>query len=148
MANICIDLRQHVTYITHNSFHSVITSGLFFFSFFQWDLVCDKNYLSDLTQVIYQLGGMVGDIVGAPIADYFGRKWIHASCYIIVAAFGLGLGFSQNYTTFILIRFFIAIAISVSVISGDFFIVKVCLRRRHGNFTRSFLVWWNYSSLL
>ena len=82
---------------------------------FQWDLVCDKNYLSDLTQVIYQLGGMVGDIVGAPITDYFGRKWVHASSYIIVAVFGVGLGFSQNYTTFIIIRFFISIAVSVSV---------------------------------
>ena len=86
----------------------------------EWNLVCTTDILSDLSQVAYEVGSMVGEIAGSTLADHFGRKGVHALSYPAIIALGTGLAFTQTYTAFIVLRFFIAIFVSVSTKNASY----------------------------
>ena len=71
----------------------------------QWDLVCDKNYLVEMSQSVFNFGVMVGAIIFTSMADRLGRKPIHLTCQYSMFAVGLVIFFSPNYVTFVVLRF-------------------------------------------
>ena len=71
----------------------------------QWDLVCDKNYLVEMSQSVFNSGVMVGAIIFTSMADRLGRKPIHLACQYSMFAVGLAIAFAPNYLTFIMLRF-------------------------------------------
>lgn len=77
----------------------------FCFSQFQWDLVCDKNYLAETSQSVFNFGVMVGAVVFTTMADKIGRKPVHLGCQYAMVVVGLAIAFSPNYITFVILRF-------------------------------------------
>jgi len=71
----------------------------------QWDLVCDKNYLVEMSQSVFNFGVMVGAIIFTSMADRLGRKPIHLTCQYSMFAVGLAIAFAPNYITFVVLRF-------------------------------------------
>ena len=83
---------------------------------FQWDLVCKKNYLAELSQTLFSVGGLVGELMAAVLIDRYGRKWVTIASYVAVASFGSGLAFTQTFISFIVVRTVLAVFVAVSVI--------------------------------
>ncbi|XP_060073610.1 organic cation transporter protein-like [Ylistrum balloti] len=74
-----------------------------------WDLVCGDSYLGDLSTTIYMIGNTCGALLLTPLSDKFGRKKLILFMLWIQAVFGVGTAFSNNYTVFTVLRFFIAL---------------------------------------
>ncbi|KAK3099008.1 hypothetical protein FSP39_025214, partial [Pinctada imbricata] len=74
-----------------------------------WNLVCDKDYMVDLSSTIYMAGSAAGALFLTPFADVFGRKYIILSFLIIQGAIGFGTAFADDYILFTVLRFFIGL---------------------------------------
>ena len=74
--------------------------------FQQWDLVCDRNFLADTSQFVFNFGVMVGAIVFSSLADNIGRKPVILGCQFILICISLIVALSPNYITFVVLRFF------------------------------------------
>lgn len=75
----------------------------------QWDLVCSRAYLVDLSSTFYMVGCAFGCIFVVPLGDKFGRRcvlFISLACLIILS---ISLAFSNTIILFIVLRFFIGI---------------------------------------
>ena len=93
-----------------------------FFIVFQWNLVCDKDYMVDLSTTIYMIGNSLGAVLITPFSDRFGRKWVLLISLWIQGVIGVGLAFVNCYALFLCLRFFIGCLNMVST-------VKTCLKR-------------------
>ncbi|XP_069582238.1 solute carrier family 22 member 16 [Ranitomeya imitator] len=77
-----------------------------------WDLVCDHEWLAKLAQPIFMVGVLIGAVAFGDIADRVGRRpimWFTSSCQFI---FGVAVAFTFNYYSFVIVRFFLAMASS------------------------------------
>ena len=81
----------------------------------QWDLVCDRSFLPELSMMIFGIGGMLGECVGNMISDKFGRKWVHITGFVVIIIFGSATAFSKNFDTYIALVFFSSLANAVSI---------------------------------
>ncbi|XP_061167201.1 organic anion transporter 3-like [Saccostrea echinata] len=75
----------------------------------EWDLVCDNNFLVDLSSTIYMVGNTLGALFLTPLSDKFGRKWVILGMLWIQGAIGIGTAFASSYAMFTVLRFFIAL---------------------------------------
>ncbi|XP_041376340.1 solute carrier family 22 member 8-like [Gigantopelta aegis] len=71
----------------------------------EWDLVCDQEGYSELSQTVLNIGQMFGAVVCTTLADKFGRKPLYISCLIGLTVCGFGIAFSPSILVFIAIRF-------------------------------------------
>lgn len=83
--------------------------------YLQWDLVCGRTFLPDLSQTILQVGYTVGTVVFTPLADKFGRRPFIIWCHLALFFVELGNCLARDVTTFIIFRFFIGAFLAVSV---------------------------------
>jgi len=98
----------------------------------QWDLVCDKNYLVEMSQSVFNFGVMVGAIIFTTLADRLGRKPIHLTCQYSMFAVGLAIAFAPNYVIFVVLRFVQGAVREVKPVSQlrlDYDTTKTRLRR-------------------
>lgn len=70
----------------------------------EFDLVCDKEGFSELTQTLYSVGCLVSSFIIPIITDKYGRKPIHIILSLLLLGTGIGLSFSPNYWTFVALR--------------------------------------------
>eukprot|EP00106_Octopus_bimaculoides_P000525 XP_014767967.1 PREDICTED: solute carrier family 22 member 5-like [Octopus bimaculoides] len=70
----------------------------------EWDLVCGKAGLAELTQTLYAVGGVVGSLSMPYLCDTRGRKPILVLCGIISLIVSIGSSFSPNYIVFAVLR--------------------------------------------
>eukprot|EP00106_Octopus_bimaculoides_P000524 XP_014767966.1 PREDICTED: solute carrier family 22 member 6-like [Octopus bimaculoides] len=73
-------------------------------SFLQWDLVCGKAGLAELTQTLYAVGGVVGSLSMPYFSDTRGRKPILVLSGILTLIVSVGSSFSPNYVVFAVLR--------------------------------------------
>ena len=69
--------------------------------------MCDKNYLMETSQSVFNFGVMVGAIIFTSMADRLGRKPIYLACQYCMLVIGIIVAFSPNYITFVVLRFFL-----------------------------------------
>ncbi|KAK3588633.1 hypothetical protein CHS0354_021503 [Potamilus streckersoni] len=73
----------------------------------EWDLVCGKEYLVDLSTTIYMIGNSCGAALLTSLSDRFGRRLFILVCLFVQAAIGVGVAFVDSIILFILLRFFV-----------------------------------------
>ncbi|KAI0215704.1 Organic cation transporter protein [Lamellibrachia satsuma] len=73
----------------------------------EFDLVCDRSYLSNVATTVYFLGVMLGGLVFGSLSDIYGRKLIFLSSLYLQVIIALALVLVHNYITFIILRFFL-----------------------------------------
>ena len=84
----------------------------------QWDLVCSKSYLTELSLTMYMVGATCGTLFLTPLSDRFGRKTVMLGCLWIQSAVGITLTFLQSPIPFIVLQFFIGITNMVRLFSN------------------------------
>nr|KAG5701350.1 hypothetical protein BaRGS_006124 [Batillaria attramentaria] len=74
-----------------------------------WDLVCDDNYLTELSVTLYMVGATCGTLFLTPLSDLWGRKTVMLACLWLQAGVGVGLAWTQSAVPFVVLQFFIGI---------------------------------------
>ena len=75
-----------------------------YFSPFQWDLICDKSSLPNLSQSGYFLGLLIGSWVFGTIIDMIGRKKVYFMTTLCVAVFSVLSGLAPGFYFFAFFR--------------------------------------------
>jgi len=71
----------------------------------QWDLVCDREYLKDLSQTILVIGVIFGAILFTSLSDHLGRKPVFLFTQWALVVVGVANAFVPNYKVFLALRF-------------------------------------------
>ncbi|KAI0241869.1 Organic cation transporter protein [Lamellibrachia satsuma] len=84
----------------------------------QWDLVCDKNVLTEMTQTVLVVGMLIGTMAMTPVADKFGRKltFLVNACACSLVVFMTAM--VNNYYLFTALRFLLGVFVEGTMISG------------------------------
>ncbi|XP_056904250.1 solute carrier family 22 member 7-like [Takifugu flavidus] len=72
----------------------------------EWDLVCDRKSLANMTATTFFIGVMLGAIVFGYLSDKYGRKSTLLVSYILTTVFGFASAFANSYIMFSVLRFF------------------------------------------
>ncbi|XP_043462221.1 organic cation transporter protein-like isoform X2 [Leptopilina heterotoma] len=70
----------------------------------EWNLVCEKEYLSLLGNVIYILGNLMGAWIAGIVADKIGRLPVLAICLYTQGTMAVCLYVVQDYPVFLVVR--------------------------------------------
>ncbi|XP_052791504.1 organic cation transporter protein-like [Mya arenaria] len=70
----------------------------------EWDLVCSRKELAELSQTLVMIGQGIGAFVFTSLADKYGRKPVHILCHAALFIFALCTAFVPNYPSFAAMR--------------------------------------------
>ena len=71
---------------------------------FQWDLVCDRAELAELSQTLIMLGQAFGAFFFTSLSDRYGRKPVNIGCHITLFLIALATAFMPSFWPFAAIR--------------------------------------------
>ncbi|XP_039378188.1 solute carrier family 22 member 13-like isoform X1 [Mauremys reevesii] len=78
----------------------------------QFDLVCDRKELNDISQSIYMLGLLLGAVISGSLSDRIGRRPIILLSMLVMGAFGVGAAFVPNFYVYVILRCLVGAAVS------------------------------------
>ena len=84
----------------------------------EFDLVCDRDYFADASQILMTTGSVLTDTVGSYFSDKYGRKLIHIGSLTLIGVLGIGVSFAPSYTWIVILRLLIGMTSSVCTNSG------------------------------
>ncbi|CAB0018372.1 unnamed protein product [Nesidiocoris tenuis] len=76
---------------------------------FQWNFVCDRRWMSAVSQSSYMFGVFAGAVTLGSLADSYGRKTIFYISALLQLFFGTTIAFVTNYYLFLAMSFFYGI---------------------------------------
>ncbi|XP_074650113.1 organic cation transporter protein-like [Tubulanus polymorphus] len=132
--NTTVSCQNGWTYANHEEFGSTIVT--------EFDLVCDKSYLSELSQTLYVMGETIGSILITPLADVYGRKRVHLICQFFLAACTVIQSFSVNYIMFVLLRVANGMFLSGVVLTAIVAAIEMFPMEMRTLAGQLFFVWW------
>ena len=94
------------------------TSYLFFYSFIQWSLVCNKMNYPFLSQSVTFVGVLVGAYVWGMAADKIGRRKVFFISSALVSAFGVCSALSFGFFSFTFCRLCVGVNLSGIILSS------------------------------
>ncbi len=77
-------------------------------------MICSNVFYAKLPTSLLMAGGIFGALFITPLSDKFGRKWTFILCCWAVAILGTLSSIAPNYTSFLILRFLVGVAVSVS----------------------------------
>ena len=91
----------------------------------QWDLVCDRAHLKDLTQAIFVVGVMIGAMICTILADKFGRKPVFLLSHWAAVVVGVANAFAPNYYVFAACKLFDGVLYAVRPLFPEVLFLKL-----------------------
>ncbi|XP_065522945.1 solute carrier family 22 member 13-like isoform X1 [Lathamus discolor] len=70
----------------------------------EFDLVCDRKDLNDISQSIYMLGLLLGSIIFGPLSDRIGRRPVFLIGLLIRGLFGVAIAFVPHFYVYMAFR--------------------------------------------
>ncbi|KOB70676.1 putative organic cation transporter [Operophtera brumata] len=107
--SVCQANCSHYEY-DNSVFHETIVS--------EWDLICDRQWLKNLTQTIFMLGILVGNMMFGYLSDRFGRRIPFLAAVSLQLMSGVATAFSVNWYMFTTLRFFLAVATGGTMVTS------------------------------
>lgn len=84
----------------------------------EWDLVCERQNLSSLSQTIFMLGILCGNMFFGAMADKIGRRIPLVIAVIVQLIFGVASSYATNFWLFAFFRFFTAAATGGTMVTS------------------------------
>ncbi|XP_026318853.1 organic cation transporter protein-like isoform X2 [Hyposmocoma kahamanoa] len=84
----------------------------------QWDLVCDRQWLKNLTQTVFMLGILVGNMVFGHLSDRYGRRMPFLAAVFLQLISGVTTAYSVNWYMFTTLRFLLAVATGGTMVTS------------------------------
>jgi MFS family permease len=91
----------------------------------EWDLVCGRSHLASLSQTIFMLGILVGNMFFGALADKYGRRSPLVLAVTIQLVFGLASSFAPSYWLFCVFRFFTAAATGGTMVTSFVLVMEI-----------------------
>lgn len=101
----------------HSVFQETIVS--------QWDLVCDREWLKNLTQTIFMLGIFVGNMMFGHLSDRYGRRVPFLGAVFLQLISGVTTAYSVNWYMFTILRFLLAVATGGTMVTSFVLIMEL-----------------------
>ncbi|KAK3764942.1 hypothetical protein RRG08_045744 [Elysia crispata] len=71
----------------------------------EWDLVCDKSALPEVSQTVLVSGMMIGALLFGFLLDMFGRRPLFVVCHVLYFGVAIVTALMPNYASFVCMRF-------------------------------------------
>lgn len=100
----------------------------------EWELVCGREKLIDLAQMILMFGVLLGTISLGIASDRFGRKPVLIICLAVQSIAGSITSIAPNYLIFVIARFVTAFANAGTMVSSFVMCMEVinyCFKAIH-----------------
>ncbi|CAH2238401.1 organic cation transporter-like protein [Pararge aegeria] len=84
----------------------------------EWDLICDRKWLTSFTQTLFQLGTLLGSVCFGMASDRFGRKKPLLLAVVIQVSMGITAAYVPEFWTFTFIRFLVGMSVGGTMVTG------------------------------
>ncbi|XP_004518311.1 organic cation transporter protein [Ceratitis capitata] len=91
----------------------------------EWNLICDRQWLSSLAQSFVMIGIMLGNIVFGLFADKWGRRPMFVSACVMQLVFGCLVSAAPWFWLFVLLRFLDGFATGATMSTGFTIIMEI-----------------------
>ncbi|KAG5679163.1 hypothetical protein PVAND_008753 [Polypedilum vanderplanki] len=91
----------------------------------EWDLVCKREYLSNVSQTIFMLGILIGNLFFGSLADKLGRRIPLVIAVTVQLVFGILASFATNFWFFVLCRFITAAATGGTMVTSFVLVMEI-----------------------
>ncbi|NXN46505.1 S22AD protein, partial [Rhinoptilus africanus] len=78
----------------------------------EFDLVCDRKDLTDISQSVYMLGLFLGSMIFGPLSDRIGRRPVILISIFLQGLFGVGLAFVPHFYVYMAFRCVVGASVS------------------------------------
>ncbi|XP_074659000.1 organic cation transporter protein-like [Tubulanus polymorphus] len=114
----------------------------------EWDLVCDHDYLSELSQSFFIMGGIASMLFVSPLADIYGRKRLFLIINASLVLSGIGVAYAVNYVMFAVFRVLTGMAgeacLRISVVA----VVELFPKNLRTFAGQIMFVWWSIGMMI
>ncbi|XP_047025294.1 organic cation transporter-like protein [Helicoverpa zea] len=84
----------------------------------EWDLICERKWLTSFTQTLFQLGTLLGSVLFGMASDRFGRKYPLLVAVVIQLSCGVAAAYVPDFWTFTFLRFFVGMSVGGTMVTG------------------------------
>ncbi|KAM5156977.1 solute carrier family 22 member 13-like [Mantella aurantiaca] len=84
----------------------------------EFNLVCDRKELTDISQSVYMAGLLIGSIIFGPLGDRIGRRPVILISMLLMMAFGVGAAFVSDFYVYTALRCVVGMAMSGILINN------------------------------
>ncbi|XP_022122090.2 organic cation transporter protein [Pieris rapae] len=90
----------------------------------EWDLICEKKWLSSFTQTLFQLGTLIGSVVFGMASDRYGRKNPLLAAVVLQLVMGLVASFLPEFWSFTFVRFLVGASVGGTMVTSFVIIME------------------------